>query len=81
MTEKEISITLALREFPDYGDLMPREDFNISVEVGTFIDYDGHGYLATEEGYFQVFKVVPSEWQRIDHYASEVFTHVLWFNR
>ncbi len=77
----EISITLSLREFPDYGNLMTREEFSLSVEVGGFIDYDGYGYLATKDGYLRLVRVLPSEWDYTDHVAPEVFTHVLWFNR
>ncbi len=81
MTDKEINITLVLRDFPDYGDLMTREEFSLNIEVGGFIDYDGYGYLATKDGYLRLVKVHPSEWSYTNHVAPEVFTHVLWFNR
>lgn len=79
MTEK--SITLALTEFPDYGSLLTREEFDSFVQAELFIDYDGYGYLATEEGYVQLLKVLPSEWYYFKMYAPEELTHVLWFNR
>ncbi len=81
MTEKEVNITLALKEFPDYGDLMLREKFTELVEYELFIDYDGYGYLATKDGYLGLVKVHPSEWYFTSQVAPEVFTHVLWFNR
>ena len=77
----EIQVTLTFRKFPDYGDLITREAFTESVTSGIFIDYDGYGYLATEEGYVQLILVHPSEWQQLNKRAPQEFTHVLWFNR
>ena len=77
----EISVTLTLTELPDYGSLHTREAFGRYVETGSFIDYDGYGYLATEEGYLRLGRVSPSRWEDIDRMAPEELTHVFWFNR
>jgi hypothetical protein len=78
---ESISITLTLREFPDYGELMTREEFGSLVETGMFIDDDGTGYAATEDGYLQWLHVRPSAWSYINNRLPEELTHVLWFNR
>lgn len=69
---------MVMREIPDYGDLMVIESFISNCECGGFIDYDGHGYYATETKMSDMM-VLPSD---IKHgNINKDFTHVVWFNR
>jgi len=64
---------------PTYGTLMTMQEFSTYVESGYIIDYDGYGYLATEEWHdYKV--VVPSDLKSGKKY-DPIYTHVLWFNR
>ena len=64
---------------PNYGDLIPVEDFIEAVTVGAFIDYDGHGYWANKEGHETSVEVRPSTVRKM--LPPDWATHVLWFNR
>jgi len=61
---------------PDYGDLMPVDEFRASCEGGTFVDYDGHG-CPVKAGLMADKEVKPSRLNEIPSGA----THILWFNR
>lgn len=63
---------------PEYGDHMPIGDFMEMVKCGGFIDYDGHGYLATETKISNIM-IVPSEMKIIQ--PPNWVTHVVWYNR
>ena len=67
-----------LHPFPDYldeDDVMPIDVMATAVSGGWFIDYDGHGYYATEDGEsnqsFSPSSFNPPKWA----------THVSWYNR
>ena len=64
-------------ELPDYGDLMTLDEFQSSVDVGLFIDYDGHGRYATESKMSR-FETWPSKF-KINR--DNRFSHIVWFNR
>jgi hypothetical protein len=68
-----------LRPMPDYGDLMTVEEFRSRVESGGFIDYDGFGDLATEDGVSDI-QVRPSNFEEVAAIYHQ-FTHVCWYNR
>ena len=63
----------------NYGDLMTVQDWLDCVKCGGFIDYDGHGCLATEE------KQTNYDIQPSDAANGFVFptwaTHIRWYNR
>ena len=70
-------MTVKMSPIPDYGDQMTREEFFEFVESGSFIDYDGPGYLATETEMSDRM-VLPSNYSNVEF---PQFTHVVWFNR
>ena len=74
MTEKSVT----WKPIPDYGDLFPLDEFLKNCELGYFIDYDGHGYLAIEDQMSDVF-IKPSTIR--EHLDGILFTHVVWFNK
>lgn len=67
-----------MKPIPDYGDLMTCEEFEEAVQMGCFIDYDGHGYYASETEMSEVL-ALPSDVLR--HGFRRDFTHVVWFNQ
>ncbi len=67
-----------MEPIPDYGDLMTAEDFIDTCMSGGFIDYDGHGYYATDREMSRI-KVTPSM-VKADGFVVG-WTHVVWFNR
>ncbi len=62
---------------PSYGDLMTVSEFREHCESGMFIDYDGHGYPATEKQMDGGVTIRPSSRTLIPEWA----THIVWFNR
>jgi hypothetical protein len=69
-----------LTPIPEYGDLMTLKEFISCCKSGGFINYDGTGYFATEEGYNRYERAIPSNIVKgiqIHKWA----THVMWFNR
>jgi len=70
-----------LKPLPDHGDLMPFADWLESVNDGFFIDYDGHGHMATKDGYSPKHPVYPSQWKnKVERWPAWA-THVVWYNR
>ena len=68
---------------PTYGDHMPLSDFLDSVRDGLFIDYDGHGHLASSHERSNV-EVQPSTIHQILYRHPEYLqwaTHVVWYNK
>jgi len=65
-------------KIPDYGDVMALEDFVECCEDGGFIDYDGHGYYATEDKMTDIL-INPSDITEGD-YRKE-FPQIVWFNK
>lgn len=63
---------------PDYGDHMLIADFVAACRSGTFIDYDGYGYYATQTQ--ESDKLIrPSEVMK--GHIDWSFSHVMWYNR
>lgn len=81
---------LKMQPIPDYGDLMTVEEFREDCESACFIDYDGHGNLATETEMTNIV-IYPSDVTRQPDVLTELagakhdpfhgYTHVVWFNR
>lgn len=70
---------LDLREQSDFGDLFTVRDFLGAVDCGGFIDYDGHGRLATEKKESSI-EIRPSNCRKALT-ANPWATHIMWFNR
>ena len=68
------------KELPDYGDHMTFASFKSLVDCGAFIDYDGHGKLATEDKASNVL-VYPSNLSDPEVEIPDWATHVVWFNK
>ena len=70
---------MPLKPLPDYGELMPIDEFVEAVNSGMFIDDDGSGYYATAKGMSDVL-ALPSLVRKgiVPH---RTFTHVMWFNK
>jgi len=67
-----------LEPIPDYGDVMPLEEFIECCETGGFIDYDGHGRYV-KDGQATNIYVYPSD---VKHGAiRKEFDKIIWFNR
>jgi hypothetical protein len=67
-----------LKPIPEYGDHMTMKEWVDGVTSSCFIDYDGHGYLATEHSMSNIV-IVPSDLVGWD--IPKWWTHVVWFNR
>lgn len=83
--EQQIDILtpVEFKDIPDYGDPMPIDAWIECVRDGFFIDYDGHGYLATETQMSNV-RIYPSDFAKswfLEKAGKGEFTHVIWFNR
>lgn len=67
---------------PTFADIYTFEDFLELVKDGSFIDYDGTGYLAKKNAdgvmmeYFDIF--CDEDWLNRNHYD---FTHICWYNK
>ena len=78
-------LKLNLKPLPNYGELIPIRKFIDYCRTGSFIDYDGTGYYATEYGMSDL-DAIPSYIRTgyiqngIDN-TNKNFTHVMWFNR
>lgn len=72
---------IRMRPLENYGDHMPVTEFVDYVEVGLFIDYDGHGELATAEEVSDL-TIFPSQVRGRGMAAiPREFTHIVWYNR
>ena len=67
-----------LKPIPEYGDHMTMEEWINGVTSSCLIDYDGYGYLATENSMSDIV-IVPSDLLGFD--IPKWWTHVVWFNR
>ena len=65
-------------KIPNYGDKIPIKEFIEEVDCGMFIDYDGHGYYATETEMTDIV-VFPS--MIINKNIDNRWSHVVWFNK
>ena len=66
------------KEIPEYGDLMPLQEWINCCESGGFVDYDGHGNLATADKCSRI-EISPSQ-RRVIKYPSWA-THIVWYNK
>lgn len=64
----------------NFGDLMTTEDWLGCVKCGGFIDYDGHGCLATAEKQTN-YEIRPSDTAEPGFAFPAWATHVRWYNR
>ncbi len=69
-----------LKPIPDYGDEMVVSEWVKIVETGGFIDYDGHGSLATNKFKSDIV-IHPSDITFFKLKLPSWATHVVWFNR
>lgn len=69
---------LKFEDIPDYADMMPIKEWMECCECGGFIDYDGHGELATAT---QVSNIIIQPSERESMEIPEWATHVAWYNR
>jgi len=67
-------------EMPEYGDKMTLDSWLECVESGSFIDYDGHGNLATPYEMSNI-RVWPSLHMDGKLERPNWATHVIWFNK
>ncbi len=65
------------RPVPDYGDLMPMEEFIECCECGGFINDDGSGNYS--DGKFVYGEVCPSDITGGN--VKKEYSHVVWFNK
>lgn len=78
---KQVSEAAGLKFTPNdtkCGDLIPLQEWLEDVEGGGFIDYDGHGELATETETSNIM-ICPSEAENYEF--PEWATHIMWYNR
>ena len=65
-------------ELPDFGDVMPLEDFIENVNMGGFIDYDGWGSYV-RDGKKSDITINPSD---VKHNSIRTdFDTIIWYNR
>lgn len=69
---------LEFGDIPNYGDHMTMKDWLDAVEFGAFIDYDGHGELATINQVSNIL-IFPSEAK--NYKFPEWATHIVWYNK
>ena len=70
----------AREKLPKYGDHMLVVEWIACVENGGFIDYDGHGSLATDTEISDI-EIHPSDVSALKLKLPSWATHVMWFNR
>ena len=67
-----------LEPIPDYGVVMPLEEFIEYCKDGSFIDYDGHGSYV-KDGQRTDITIYPSD---VKHgVIRKEFDKIIWFNR
>lgn len=66
---------------PECGDHMTMADWLAACKDGSFIDYDGHGVLATATLGQSALEVRPSDVTLLKLTMPDWATHVVWFNR
>ena len=79
-----------LTPIPEYAFVMPVKEWLDAVSVHAFIDYDGHGYWATEthqfcklalDGLISSSYVIPSHITKKGIKPPAWATHVAWYNK
>jgi hypothetical protein len=80
---KKYHAKLTIMAADEIGDLMTVKDFIEEVNTGSFIDYDGFGYLATLTHMLDKYecRIYPSMITYQKLLIPKQFTHILWFNR
>lgn len=71
-----IKVFIEMKPIDPDDHLMTWGEWLDNVRSGNFIDYDGHGYLATKT-HMSDIRIVPSDLGIINY----SFTHVVWYNR
>lgn len=74
----ELGRSANLASIPEHADHMTIDEWLHAVEQGYFIDYDGYGFYATEDGMSDVL-IRPSDVQYKN--LQEGWTHIVWLNR
>jgi hypothetical protein len=69
---------VTLKELPDFGDHMTREEFAEQATNGFFVDSDGSGYYATESHETNIL-ANPSDFAKGK--IRDDFTHIMWYNK
>jgi hypothetical protein len=69
-----------MTKLPDYGDHMKLSKFIEHCKSGTFIDYDGFGYYATETEMTDIL-IMPSHVTGKRKRVRKDYDYVMWFNR
>lgn len=70
-----------VRDLPDYGDLIPIEEFKECVEHGMFTDYDGSGHWSNGEKMTKSLGDRVCDLDAIGQAIEFGVTHVMWFNK
>lgn len=70
-----------VRKIPDYGDLIPINDWKEDVSNGFFTDYDGNGHWAKDGKMTDGLGDNVCSIEAIDLAIKEGVTHVCWFNK
>lgn len=75
-----------LRYWPEFAYRMTLKEFIDACERGSFVDYDGTGYFATNEGVSRIEAVPSKIVEAIDKNRTRdllegEWTHVAWFNK
>ena len=89
----DLPVTLPYKQEPhdDIGDLFTMKEFKEMSKDASLIDYDGHGYYATETAqtdivirpshtYDSMMECCKIEYEAHKHLTKH-FTHVKWYNR
>jgi len=69
------------RELPDYGDLIPIDDWKIEVDYGMFTDDDGNGHWVKDGKMTRGFGDNVCNLDCIEAAVEFGITHVMWFNK
>lgn len=69
-----------LDDLPDYGDVMPLDEFIDCCKHGTFINYDGYGYYV-KDGKQTDIKIHPTDITEGKMAIRKEFDTIIWFNK
>ena len=68
-------------DLPDYGDLIPIDEFKECAEYGMFTDYDGCGHWSNGEKMTARPGDDVCDLDELDRAIDFGVTHVMWFNK
>jgi len=77
----EAELQLTFTEAPDYGDVIPLEEFVESVKSGLFGNDDGTGYYSYKDGRMSNVLARPSDIFKGLIDSRLPWTQVVWFNK